>query len=198
MALEIFKLVGSIFIDNEKANDSLQKTDKKANNLANTMGNAGKVAAGAAAAIGTAVIGAGTALVGMANDASKTADEIDKASTRMGIGTEQFQELSYVAGQTGLDMATLEKAAKKLEGTDMNFDQAISQIMSLGTEEERSAAAAELFGDKLAYTLSPLLAKSGEDFNGLRDRAHELGLVMSDEAVKTGTEYNANAEHHQR
>ena len=41
MALEIFKLVGSIFIDNEKANDSLQKTDKKANNLANTMGNAG-------------------------------------------------------------------------------------------------------------------------------------------------------------
>lgn len=190
MALEIFKLVGSIFIDNEKANDSLQKTDKKANNLANTMGNAGKVAAGAAAAIGTAVIGAGTALVGMANDASKTADAIDKGSIRMGIGAEQYQELQYAAEQCGVEMTTLESAAKKLEGTDMNFDQAISQIMELGTAEERSAMAADLFGDKLAYTLSPLIEQSGEDFNGLRDRAHELGLVMSDEAVKTGTEYN--------
>ena len=190
MALEIFKLVGSIFIDNEKANDSLQKTDKKATNLATTMGNAGKVAAGAAAAIGTAVIGAGTALVGMANDASKTADEIDKASKRMGIGTEQFQELKYAAEQSGVELATLESAAKKLEGTDLNFNQAINQIMSLGTAEERSAMAADLFGNKLAYTLSPLIEKSGEDFNGLRDRAHELGLVMSEEAVKTGTEYN--------
>ena len=29
MALEIFKLVGSVFVDTEKANESLQKTDKK-------------------------------------------------------------------------------------------------------------------------------------------------------------------------
>ena len=189
MALEIFKLVGSIFIDNEKANDSLQKTDKKASTLATTMGNAGKVAAAGAAAIGTAVIGAGTALVGMANDAAKSADEIDKASIRMGIGTEQYQELSYAAEQCGVEMATLEGAAKKLEGTDLNFDDAISQIMALETAQERSAMAADLFGEKIAYTLSPLIEQSGEDFEGLKDRAHELGLVMTEEAVKTGVEY---------
>ena len=189
MALEIFKLVGSIFIDTDKANESLQKTDKKASNFAENMGKAGKVAAGAAVAIGTAIVGAGTAMVGMANDASKTADEIDKASTRMGIGTEQFQELKYAAEQSGVELATLESAAKKLEGTDLNLDQAINQIMSLQTAEERSAMAADLFGEKLAYTLSPLIEQSGEDLNGLRDRAHELGLVMSEEAVRTGTEY---------
>ena len=189
MALEIFKLVGSIFIDTDKANESLQKTDKKATNFAENMGKAGKVAAGAAAAIGTAIVGAGTAMVGMANDASQMADQIDKASTRMGIGTDEFQELQYAAEQCGVQMETLESAAKKLEGTDMNFDEAINQIMSLQTAEERSAMAADLFGEKLAYTLSPMIEQSGEDFDGLRKRAHELGLVMSEEAVKTGTEY---------
>ena len=38
MALEIFKLVGSIFIDTDKANDSLQKTDKKAASVAEGLG----------------------------------------------------------------------------------------------------------------------------------------------------------------
>lgn len=189
MALEIFKLVGSIFIDTDKANDSLQKTDKKAASVAEGLGKAGKVAAGAAAAIGTAVIGAGTAMVGMANDASKVADEVDKASIRMNISTDSYQELSYAAGQCGVEMTTLESAAKKLEGTDLNFDDAINQIMELGTAEERSAMAADLFGEKIAYTLSPLIEQSGDDFEGLKNRAHELGLVMSEEAVKTGVEY---------
>lgn len=189
MALEIFKLVGSIFIDTDKANESLAKTDKKATSVAEGLGKAGKVAAGAAAAIGTAIIGTGTALVGMANDAAKTADEVDKASIRMNVSTDAYQELAYAAGQCGVEMSTLEGAAKKLEGTDLNFDDAINQIMSLGTAEERSAMAADLFGEKIAYNLSPLIEQSGEDFDGLRDRAHELGLVMSEEAVRTGVEY---------
>ena len=189
MALEIFKLVGSIFIDTDKANESLAKTDKKATSVAEGFSKAGSVAAGAAAAIGTAIIGTGTALVGMANDASEAADEIDKASIRMNVSTDSYQELAYAAGQCGVEMSTLEGAAKKLEGTDLNFDDAINQIMQLETAEERSAMAADLFGEKLAYTLSPLIEQSGDDFNGLRDRAHELGLVMSEEAVKTGVEY---------
>lgn len=190
MALEIFKLVGSIFIDTDKANESLAKTDKKAASVAEGLGKAGKVAAGAAAAVGTAIIGTGTALVGMANDASKTADEIDKASSRMNIGAESYQELKYAAEQCGVEMATMERAAKKLEGTDMNFDDAIASIMELGTEEERSAKAVELFGKNVAYNLSPLLAQSTEEFNGLTQRAHDLGLVMSDDAVEMGTKYN--------
>jgi phage-related protein len=189
MALEIFKLVGSIFIDNEKANDSLKKTDKAASTMAEGLGKAGKVAAGVGVAIGTAVVGAGTAMVGMANDASKVADEIDKASIRMGISTDSYQELAYAAGQCGVEMSTMEQAAKKLEGTDMNFDDAIDQIMSLETAEERSAAAAELFGEKIAYTLSPLIEQSADDFNGLIDRSHELGIIMSEDAVKAGVAY---------
>lgn len=189
MALEIFKLVGSVFVDTDKANDSLQKVDKNAGKVAEGFSKAGKVAAGVGVAIGTAIVGAGTAIVGMANDTASMADEIDKASIRMGISAEQYQELAYAAGQCGVEMSTMEGAAKKLEGTGLNFDDAINSIMELETAEERSAAAADLFGEKLAYQLSPLIEQSGEDFNGLRQRAEDLGLVMSNEAVTAGVAY---------
>ena len=189
MALELFKLVGSVFVDTDKANDSLQKVDKSANKVAEGFGKAGKVAGAVGVAIGTAVVGAGTAIVGMANDTSKMADTIDKASIRMNIGAEKYQELAYAAGQCGVEMSTMEQAAKKLEGTDLNLDQAMEQIMALGTAEERSAMAAELFGEKVAYTMSPLIEQSGESFDALTQRAHDLGIVMSEEAVKAGVEY---------
>lgn len=189
MALEIFKLVGSVFVDTDKANDSLQKVDKKASSVAEGFGKAGKAIGAVGVAIGTAIVGAGTAVVNMANDTSEMADTIDKASIRMGIGAERYQELAYAAGQCGVEMSTMEQAAKKLEGTDMNFDDAMNQIMALGTEEERAAAAAELFGEKVAYNMAPLLAQSGEEFDALTQRANELGIVMSESAVKAGVEY---------
>ena len=189
MALEIFKLVGSVFVDTEKANESLQKTDKKASGFAATLGSV----VGKAAGMATAVVGAATAVggaaLGVADKVSKQTDEIDKASIRMGISAESYQELAYAAGQCGVEMSTMEQAAKKLEGTDLSFDDAINQIMQLGTAEERSAAAADLFGEKVAYNLSPLIEQSTEDFDGLIQRANDLGLVMSGDAVKSGVEF---------
>jgi phage-related protein len=189
MALEIFKLVGSVFVDTEKANESLQKTDKKASGFASTLGSV----VGKAAGMATAVVGAATAVggaaLGVADKVSKQTDEIDKASIRMGISAESYQELAYAAGQCGVEMSVMEGAAKKLEGTDLSFDDAINQIMELGTAEERSAKAAELFGEKIAYNLSPLIEQSGDEFDGLIQRANDLGLVMSGDAVKAGVEF---------
>jgi len=189
MAIDLFKLVGSIYIDTDKANESLQKTDKKASSFASTLGSV----AGTALKFGTAAVGVATAVggaaLGVADKVSKQTDEIDKASIRMGISAESYQELAYAAGQCGVEMGTMESAAKKLEGTDLSFDDAINSIMALGTAEERSAKAAELFGEKIAYNLSPLIEQSGEDFDGLINRANELGLVMSGDAVKAGVEF---------
>ena len=189
MAIELFKLVGSVFIDNEKANESLQKTDKKASSFGETLGKVGKGALQFASIAGGAMVAVGGAALGVANNVAKTADEIDKASIRMGVDAETYQELAYAAGQCGVEMSTMEKAAKKLEGTDLNFDDAINQIMELGTAEERSAKAAELFGESVAYQLSPLIEQSGEDFDGLIQRANDLGIVMSGDAVKAGVEF---------
>lgn len=189
MAVELFKLVGSIFIDNEKANESLQKTDKKASTFGETLGKVGKGALQFATVAGSAMLAVSGAALGVADSVAETADEIDKASIRMGISAESYQELAYAAGQCGVEMSTMEKAAKKLEGTDLNFDDAINQIMSLSTAEERSAKAAELFGESVAYQLSPLIEQSSDEFDGLIQRANDLGIVMSGDAVKAGVEF---------
>ena len=184
--MDLFKLVGSVFIDTDQANDSLQKTDEKAQKT----GTSFKDIAGKAAKVGTAVVGASAAAVGgivsLANNAASAADEIDKGSIRMGISTDYYQQLGYAAGQSGVEMGTLEKAAKKLEGTDLNLEDAMNQIMSLETAEDRAAKAAELFGDSVAYQMTPLIEQSGESFDDLIQRADDLGLVMGEDVVKAG------------
>lgn len=189
MAVELFKLVGSIFIDNEKANESLQKTDKKAESFGQTLGKTAKSALKFATVGVGAMMAVGGAAITTANDVAQTADEIDKASIRMNISAESYQELAYAAGQCGVEMSTMEKAAKKLEGTNLNFDDAINQIMSLTTAEERSKKASELFGESIAYQLSPLIEQSSDEFDGLIQRANDLGLVLSGDAVKAGVEF---------
>lgn len=186
MAASLFKLVGDIYVNNDEANQSIAKTDEKASKLGENMAKGAKTAAKWGAAIAAGATAAAGAALKLATSSAEAADEIDKGSIRMGVSTDTYQELKYAAEQCGVEMGTLEKAAKKLEGTDISFDDAIASIMELGTEEERSAKAAELFGDNIAYTLSPILQGSGDDFQELRDRAHELGVVMAEDDVKAG------------
>lgn len=190
MATSLFKLVGSVFVDTEEANKSLAKTSDNAQKTGASFGSiAGKVGAAATAV----VAGASAAVAGitsLAANAAQTADEIDKMSIRMGISAENLQEYTYAADLAGVSSSTLEQAAKALEGTDLNFDQAIEQIMALETAEERSAMAAELFGEKVAYNMSPLIEQSAESFAAARQEAEDLGLVMSNDAVKSGAQLN--------
>lgn len=166
--------------------DASKKTQDVAEKGTSTWAKVGK----GIAAVGTAVATAtATAIAGIqkaVTETSEYADTVDKASIRMGISAEAFQELSYVAKQSGVEMSTLEKAAKKLEGTDINFEDAMKQIMALGTAEERSAKASELFGDSIAYTLSPMIEQSTDDYEALIKRANDLGLVLGGEDVKAG------------
>ena len=135
-------------------------------------------------AAGAAAVGA--AMVKASKDTAEEMDAIDKGSQRMKISAQSYQELAHAAGLSGVEMSTLEKAAKKLEGTDLNLDDALEQIYSLSTAEERAAKASELFGDSVAYQMTPMLNASAEDMAAMRQEAHDLGLVMSDEAVANG------------
>ena len=190
MAANIFSIFGQVFIDNEKANKSIEETTNKGKQSSKSFGESFADVSKKAVQIGTAVVGATTAIVGgltaAANSTAAAADEVDKGSIRMGVSTKYFQELKYAAGQCGVEMTSLEKAAKKLEGTDLNMEDAMNQIMSLGTAEERAAKAGELFGDNIAYTLSPLIEQSTGDYDDLIQRANDLGLVMSEDAVDAG------------
>lgn len=188
--MNIFTLTGTILVNSAKAEQSISKTGEQAEGLGTKLAGGIKTAAKWAAGVTAAAVAVGGAMVAAAKDTASTMDTIDKGAQRMKISTDSFQELSYAADLSGVSMSTLEKAAKKLEGTDLNFDEAIAQIYSLEDAEDRAAAAAELFGESVAYQMTPMLNASAEDMAAMRQEAHDLGLVVGEDAVKQGAAMN--------
>lgn len=212
--LEIFKLFGSIFVDNEKANKSISETDQKAQGLggklAGMIGTAAKWGAGIAAAGATAVTG----MVALANKTAESADEIDKMAERTGIGRERLQELRYAAGQSDVEFSVLEKAVKKmsetsvlaadgskkaseafemlgislhntdgsLKSTNQLFEESMNALADMEEGVQRNYIGNQLFGRGFTEML-PLLNAGSDGIQELSDRARDLGLVMSEEAV---------------
>ena len=152
----------------------------------------GKGIAVAGAAVATTCVAAGKQVYDMAKEVSTAADTIDKASQRMGVDAEYYQELAYACEMNGVSMGAMEKAAKQLQasGSELNFDQAMQQILSLEDAEQRSALAAQLFGEKVAYEMAPMINGGAESFNALIDEAHQYGAIMSNDAVSAGATFN--------
>lgn len=154
-------------------------------------GAAAGTAAGVAA-VSTAAVAAGKALYDSAVQAASAGDAIDEASQRMRVSAESFQELQYAAKMSGVEVQTLETASKTLAKTAPNMDlsKAINQIASIKDESKRTEKAIELFGSKAAYQMGPMLAQGAEGVQALKDQAHDLGLVMSNEAVSASAAFN--------
>lgn len=213
----IFTLMGSILIDNSKADESIAKTEKKAEGLGTKLGNGIKTAAKWGAAITGAAVGGAAALFGMAKKATDTLDRIDKLSQKIGISREAFQEWEYILSQSGTDIEKLQVGMKTMvqrmdetiEGTGQGaamfeklgisvidstgamrkqedvFEDTVKALQNMPEGAEKSRLAFELFG-KAGMELMPLLNGNNEELEALQKNAHDLGLVISDEAVDAG------------
>lgn len=114
----IFSLYGSIFIDNEKANKSIDETTKKGKETEKGfLENFGNVAK-KGVEIGTAIVGTATAVVGgftaMANKTGEYAGSILDASRKTSISTDLLQQLKYAGEQSGVEFESLTGSATKL------------------------------------------------------------------------------------
>ena len=215
--MELFKIFGKIAIDNEEANETIEDTSKKAGNFAESL----KKGAATAAKFGTAVVtgtaAAGAALMGVVSSSASTADEIDKMSAKIGMSKQAYQEWSYVLGQNGMDVNSLQMGMKTLvaqmDGAASGTEKSVEMFEALGVsiydstgkmknqedmfKEVTMALAAMENGTEKAALANGLLGRSGSEMmpmlnNGaegiveLTDRAHELGLIMGDDAVTAG------------
>lgn len=172
------------------------------------------IAAGSAAVAG-AVAAVGGALVGTASKTAEYGDQIDKASQKLGVSSTFYQEWEAVLQHSGTSMNSMSATFKKLANAsqDASDDQvkafnalglSMEQVSSMSTEElftsvisglqgmeegtERTALATDLLG-KGAMEMGALLNTSAEDTQGMIDRVHELGGVMSEDAVKAAAQY---------
>ena len=216
--MDLMALVARLTLDKTNYDQGLDDASKGAQSfgdkLKNGLGTAAKVGAAAIAAVGTAAAAATKVLVQQAGEVAAYGDNIDKASQKLGISAEAYQEWDAVLQHSGtsidsmgIGMKTLANAAasgaeefQKLgisqqEAASMSreelFSKTITALQNVTNENERAAIAQKLFG-RSAMELGPLLNTSAADTQAMKDRVHELGGVMSNEAVKAAAAYQDN------
>lgn len=213
--MDVLDLVAKITLDASEYDKGLDASKSKAASFGSALktgiGTAAKVGVAAITAVGTAAVGASAAFVKGTSSLAEYGDNIDKMSQKMGISAQGYQEWEAVMQHSGTSMETLRAGMKTLANAVENGNDAFNrlgitqkQIASMSNEElfnatitalqgvenetERTYLAGQLLG-RGATELGALLNTSAEETQAMKDRVHELGGVMSDEAVKAAAHY---------
>lgn len=187
-------------------------------NFVSGLGRGLAVAGAATAAVGAAAIKAGDAFADAAGEVAEYGDNIDKMSQRLGLSYEGFQRWDYILGQSGVDIDSMQTGLKTLTNqlddarngsadaqarfealglslediSNMSreevFESVISGFQRMEDSTERAALANDLFG-RSGQNLTPLFNQSIEETQALAQAAEDLGLIMSDDAVKASADY---------
>lgn len=173
-------------------------------------GTTAVIGAAMAAATGAA-IATGKAFVSAANDVSQYGNNVDKMSQKMGISAQAYQEWDFIMQHAGANIEGMKTSMLKLTKAAESGDEAFAalgisqeQLASMNQEEifsatikglqdiqdegQRTVLANKLLG-KGAVELAPLLNMSSSEIDNMREQVHELGGVMSDDAVKAAATY---------
>lgn len=211
----LFDLQAIIRLDSDNFENGVKKAEKSGSSLATSL----KSGLATAAKVGAAAIGAVTAAAGAlytgitaaAGSVAAYGDNIDKMSQKMGMSAEAYQEWDAVMQHSGTSIESLQAGMKTLANAVENgngafkrlgisqeeiakmsneelFSATITALQNVDNETERTYLAGQLLG-RGATELGALLNTSAEDTQAMKDRVHELGGVMSDEAVKAAARY---------
>ena len=213
--MDLFSLVARLTLDRsdyEKGVDDARGSfSKLGDGIKSGLGSAAKVGAAALAAVGSAAAVGTKALIQNAGEVAAYGDNIDKMSQKLGISAEAYQEWDAVLQHSGtsidsmgVGMKTLASQAAKgseaftalgisqekaasMSREDL-FAETITALQNVQDENQRAQLAQELFG-RSAMELGPLLNTSAEETEAMRQKVHDLGGVMSNEAVKAAASY---------
>lgn len=165
------------------------------------------------------IVAATTALYALTLKSMNTANELADNSAKVGMTVEAYQEWGYVAKSLAVDTESLQKALVRTntilgevasgsdkysaalgqleittddligKSTDEAFEMIREALSRVEDQALRTAIANEIFGEKLGSELSLVLAATSEEIEELRNQAHELGVVTSEEA-ETAMKFN--------
>lgn len=212
--MDLLSLVAKLSLDSSEYEKGLGDAETKGSTFGRGLKKAAAVGASAVAAVGTAAIAAGTSLVKSTGDVAAYGDNIDKMSQKMGISAQAYQEWDAIMQHSGTSMGAMSGAFKTLQNamagptdeqsmafknlgisseiyamkTEDAFNLVITKLQEMPESARRTAIAQKLLG-RGAMEMGALLNTSAEDTQAMRDRVHELGGVMSDDAVKASAQF---------
>lgn len=197
--------------------DSSSKMSGFGDKLKSGLSTAAKTGAAALTAVAGAATAVTTAITKMTRASSEHADEVDKQSQKLGLSRQAYQEWDYVLSQAGVEISSMSVGLKTLTnkigdaknggedsiamfeklGITMEDLQSLSRedifkatikgFQNMADSTDRAALANKLFG-RSGQELTALFNETAESTDELIEKAHEYGMVMSDEAVQAGVD----------
>ena len=169
------------------------------------------VAAAGFAAVTTAAASATSTIANGVSQVADYGDNIDKMSQKMGMSAEGYQEWDFIMQHCGTSMETMKASMKTLANAASTGSEAFDQL-GISQEQIANMSQEELFNATIAALqnvedettrtylagqtlgrgateLGALLNTSAEDTEAMRQQVHDLGGVMSDDAVKAAAAY---------
>ena len=184
---------------------------KLGESIASGLKTTGTVIATAMATATASAIALGKSFVDTANDVAVMGDTIAKESAKMHISTESYQELQFILSHFGSDISVVKNAMKTLTAQAESGSEAFAQLgiseqevatlsqedlfyrvveglQGVTDESTRTILAQDLLG-KSSIDMTNLFNATAEETEALRQQVHDLGGVMSDDAVKDAEAY---------
>jgi hypothetical protein len=257
--MDLFDLSAKLSINSEDfekgISGALKTVGKFGGALKTGVKTAAKVGAAAITAVGTATVGVSKTLVDGTKEVAAYGDTIDKASQKLGISAESYQEWDAILQHSGTSVGALTGVVRnmgnvfgkattvigdtaaaeaeleaKLESGEITLDEyneqydalydgayknigalsdlgfsmeeieelsgdndkalkeVIKRLQQMPDGAKKSALAQDLLG-RSALEMGALLNTSAEDTEAMRQKVHELGGVLSDDAVKSAAAF---------
>lgn len=213
--MNLFNLFATLTLDNSDYEKKLDQSQKSASSFSSKVGTAFKTGVRAVAGFATGVAAATAAIGALVVKFVDAGSEIDDNSQKLGISTDAYQYWSLVLQRAGSDASNLSMMIRNMttftqELSEGNADALLTlqdlgigyeDFMAMNTEEQLYAIvealqgmenqtdkvqiAQEIFGTRTYQELLPLLNMEQSSLGDLREEFEGLGLVMSDDTVKS-------------
>lgn len=200
---------------NKSIDTTTEKAEKSSAKVGSAFSSIAKGAAAVGTAVVAGATAVGTAAYKMAMSTAEQADYIDKLSERTGIGREELQRWKHAADQSGVSVDSFKNGIKKMSdvvddanngsktaataisrlglslddlnkmSTEEKFNAITAALADMEDGAERNALGNDLLGKSYTEML-PMLNAGSEGMEALKKEADDLGLVMSEDAVKAG------------
>lgn len=213
--MNVFELFAKIGLDTSEYDKGLENAESSASNFGTALKNGVGVAAGvttaAIAATATATVAGTKAFVDGVSSVAEYGDRIDKMSQKLNMSAESFQEWDFILQHAGTSIDSMQASIKTLSSAaetgneafeklglteeqiaamsgEELFEATITALQNVEDETERTYLAGQLLG-RGATELGALLNMSASDVEEMKTQVHELGGVLSDDAVKDAAQF---------
>ncbi len=199
----------------KQAQKNLDDFSKKAKDLGKEVTETGKAMT---TLVTGPIVAVGAGILALTTKVANYADELLDLKAQTGLSTDSLQEWRHVAEIAGVAADTVANAvigltrrlpalaeegsvsAEQLAKIGLTFDQLktmdpeetistlIDRLAGMSDVMERNSIGAKLFGGAW-IEIAPILDEGAEGIAALREEAHSLGLVMSEEGLDAADEF---------